>query len=440
MFLLFDYIACNQTGMRKFYWLIIISITGCTQGSLKKEQQLQSLLDKKEYFKLREKFQSDQGDISDQKKIYFQAYLENVFNQNDKSIEDIESLRKQYDSSIPDSIRADLLRLESDNYFKTFQYAKSAHADSDLLNHYKMAMDSEGVDNLKNDLLIRNALYYIPPQQVSITENTTIPWARDKVGLVEIPLKHNDSSYSSIFDTRANISSISKSYAQKLGLKILDVSYEEGSGITGITFKTGMGIADSLYIGNILLRNVVFQVMPDEVLYIAPIQFSLNIIIGYPVIAQLKEVHIYQDGKMMIPYRQTKTGLHNLAMDKLNPVLSVKINNDDLCFYFDSGAGSSDFFNTYFERYKDKIIKKGKLQTIQNGGAGGIVNAKVYVTDSIDVFVANQKATLNNVSIHVDAIKTHNNETFYGNLGQDLINQFKEMILNFDDMYIDFRK
>src|SRR5438270_12536001 len=103
---------------------------------------------------------------------------------------------------------------------------------------------------------------------------------------MEIPVRNEAGAFSGVFDTRANISTITQTCAKKLGLRLLSVSYNEGSGATGIQFKTGLGVADSLYIGDLLVRNVVFQVMPDSILYIAPVKFQLNMIIGFPVIAQ----------------------------------------------------------------------------------------------------------------------------------------------------------
>lgn len=419
---------------------VILLLTGCARhGSLQKEQELQSLLDKKEYFKLKAGLQAAQDDISDEKRLYFQAFTNNAFNRNRQSIQDVDSLLTQYNSNMPDSVKAGLLEIQSDNYFKTFQYAKTAQTDSDLLNHYSKVLDSTKIKDLKNDLLMHNALHDIPPQEVFIHANTNIGWERDKLGIMEIPVRYKDSIYSCVFDTRANISSISKTYATKLGLKMLDVSYDEGSGITGITFKTGLGIADSLYIGDILIRHAIFQVMPDEILHFEQVQFSINVIIGYPIIEQLKEIHIYKDGKMMIPDKPAKSNLSNLAMDKLNPVIFAKKDNDTLCFNFDSGAGSSDFYSTYYEKYKDKILQEGKKTTVQTGGAGGALNIDVYILDSLNLDIANKQVTLKKVVVHIHPITGNTDEKFYGNLGQDLIMQFDEMILNFEDMYIEFR-
>jgi len=418
---------------------LVLSITACTNSTDNKEKELQSLLDNKEYFKLRDRLSVESDQISDAKKIFFRAYVRNAFNDNGKSNEDIEALLTKYTSAISDSSKANLLEKQADNYFKTFQYAAAASVDSELVKNYSTKLDSERLSDIKNDLLARKGLRNISPQELYINGNDTVYWKKDKVGLIEIPVRQKDSVYSCIFDTRANISTISKTYAAKLHLKILDDSFDVGSGLTGITFKSRMGIADSIFIGHILVRNVVFQVLPDEVLYFEPIQFRINVIIGYPVIQQLKEVQVYQDGKMIIPKKATSTDLHNLAMDGLSPIIAVKTGNDTLGFHFDSGATSSDFYSTYFDKYKKEITSRGKLQKVQTGGAGGTITTEVYALDSVVLNIANKPITLKNVGVHIKAIDKHWKEKFYGNLGQDLISPFKVMIINFDDMYIDFR-
>ena len=376
--------------------------------------------------------------ISDEKKLYFSAFVNNAFNRNRESIKNIDAIFSNYPSVITDSLKANLLLLQEDNYFKTFQYAKSADVDNELINQYKPVLDSNKYADIKNSFLVRNALRNIEPQQVTHSGDAGISWKKDMIGLIEIPVRKKDSVFDCVFDTRANISGITATYAKKMGLKMLDVSYTEGSGITGKTFKCSLGIADSMWIGNILIRNVVFQVMPDEILYFPTIHFGLHVIIGYPVISQLKEVHVFQNGSITIPGHSSNSSLHNLALDRLNPVVSCKTDDDTLCFQFDTGATSSVLYSTYFRKYKAKIIKEGVAQTVDMGGAGGTVKTKIYALKTFNVQVGNKKATLKEVSVQPEPIPGIV-EKFYGNLGQDLIGQFNEMILNFDQMYIDFK-
>src|SRR6185437_11936191 len=202
--------------------------------------KLSSLLNQKEFFKLEKELNSDRRNISNNQRLYFQSFIDDAFNRNEASVNTIDTLLNENSSSLTDSLKAALQWLQGDGYFKLFQYEKAALNDSLVLDHYSKSLDSTKISDIKNDLLIRNALRFTPPQFTSITRNTNIRWTRDAIGLIEIPAKHDTTTYSCIFDTRANISSITQTYATKLGLKILDVSYEESSGITGIKFKSGL--------------------------------------------------------------------------------------------------------------------------------------------------------------------------------------------------------
>jgi len=372
--------------------------------------------------------------MGDDKRLYFKSYLDNAFNHNLDCIADVDSLLKNYAANFPDSVKVQLSRLQSDSYFKTYQYAKAAQTDSYILKHYAKGLSKDVIDDIKNDTLSRGALKNTAPQQTIINANATIIWTRDKIGLIEIPVTCNAVVYNGIFDTRANISTITKTYAAKLGLHILPVTYNEGSGATGIQFKTGMGIADELNIGGIVVKNVVFQVMPDSILYIAPIKYQLNMIIGFPVIEQMKEVDIYKDGRMVIPQTPVKTDLHNFALDGLNPVIALKAGNDTLAFNFDSGASSSVFYAAYFNRYKAAVLKNGIKKTVGFGGAGGSQKKAVYTLPKVNLTVGDKTVTVDSLSV-LDA-KITPDEKLYGNIGQDFTNKFNEVIYNFKYMYI----
>jgi hypothetical protein len=425
-----------------YFIILLLIVTSCShQNSIKNngiiETRLSTLLTQKEYFKLSSQLESDKDSIAGQQRLFFRAFVDNAFNKNERSIKEIDTLLQNYAAKLSDSAKAILYLLQDDSYFKTFQYAKSAQNERVVLSQYSTVLDSGKIRDVKNSFLLCNALKGVPPQQIVKMDSSVINWKKDKVGLIEIPVRCNGTTPDAIFDTRANISSISETYATKLGLKILNVSYDEGSGITGLRFKTGLGVADSLYIGNILIRNAIFQVMPDSVLYIAPIQFSMNIIIGFPIIEQLQEVQIYKDGRMIIPLKPSASPLHNLALDGLDPVLALKENGTTLPFYFDSGAGNSVLYSTYFRKYKSKILREGRIKKAQFGGAGGIRNENVYVLPALYLFLGNKKITLDSIDILTRQIDPK--EKFYGNIGRDFMSRFDEMILNFKSMYVEGR-
>jgi predicted aspartyl protease len=404
------------------------------------EQQCQVLLENKDFFHLRDLVVAGDEDLSPEKKHFFQAYVDNAFNRNEASDSAIAQLFDNY-RNMADSLKANLLLLKEDNDFKLGQYAFAAQANKQLLNTFWTELDSGILDDVRNRALIENGLVAVPRQQTVFPIDTgaeTIPWKRDTLGLIEIPVYMGDTSVSSIFDTRANISSIMESDAKRLGVHMLGVKYREGSGLTGETFQVALGVADSLRFGDILVRNVVFQVMPDSILYIAPFDFHLHLILGYPVIAQLREVHILRSGSLVIPARPTASPLRNLAMSGLDPILFCTINKDTLIFEFDTGASSSIFYDNFYHRFEKEVRQNGKPDSVSTGGAGGMARQKVSILREVRINVGNQTAVLKKVTVNNDPIPDTKKLT-YGNLGQDLMGLFGETILNFDSMYIDFK-
>lgn len=396
--------------------------------------RLLHLLKEKNFFQLERQLSLQKQQLTQEQQLYFGAYLANAFNKNKEAVQHIDSLLN-HSSFLSDSAKAALYLLRSDSYFKLFRYADAARSDSILLSQYSNKLDSNKIEDIKNKLIIYNGLKDLPAQQTFIPGKTTLAWKRNKLGIVEIPVKSQRASYNAVFDTRANISAITQTFAKKLHLRALPVYYYEGSGITGIRFKTSLAVADSLLIGNILIRHAVFQVLPDSVLYIAPVNFQINIIIGFPIIDQLNEVHFYKDGRMVIPARASSSDLHNMALDGLNPVISLRTSSGDtLCFAFDFGASQSMLFAAYFNKYKQTVLAKGVKTKSEYGGAGGMQKKEVLTLPSVELFLANKKVALHRIDVLSEKIFPE--ETFYGNIGQDFVGAFQELILNFRDMYI----
>ncbi len=414
---------------------VIFLFSQCNQKQADKVfSQLNSLVKDKQFFKLETQFQKRKDQLDRPQQLYFRAFINNAFNRNVMAAKQVDSLLQQYPKSFSDSAKALLLQIREDSYFKLFQYAKAAKTDSILIHDYKEVLDSSDLEDRKNKFLLTNALRTTHPQRIEKNNVADIKWERNVLGLITIPLRHDTSTFTAIFDTRANISSITQTFAKKLKLKMLPVSYEEGSGITGIKFKTGLGVADSLYIGDILIRNAVFQVMPDSILYLKPLNFSLDLIIGFPVIASLGEIHILKDGQMIIPQYETESGLHNLALDELDPVVLLKTGHDTLPFNLDLGAGTTDLYYAFYQKYKSRIMKEGHQKEMHVAGAGGIQNKTVYILPSLSLTLDNKTITIDSVDIFTK--KIFPGEKLYGNIGNDFASQFTDLVLNFDKMYI----
>jgi hypothetical protein len=405
------------------------------EGHASLENTLKILLHEGDYFRLKSVLQKKGSLLPADKLQFYQAFVESAFNNYTNSISLSESLLKRDDASLNDSARVDLMLLLRDNYFKSYQYRKAAEIGQNLLMKHKDVLGSRSHD-VENTLLIHEGLKDIPPQQVDL-KNVTLKWKPNRLGLIEIPIKTKTSTLQIVFDTRAHISTVTQSFARNLDLKILDASFEESSGITGLKFRSGLGVADSLYIGDILIQNAVFQVLPDEQLHFPSLNYTLDGILGFQVITQLKEVHILQGGDFIILPTSTSSQLNNLAFDGSTTVISVINDKDTLAFHFDTGATGSEFYSNYFNRFKNRIINEGKPETVESGGAGGSIKTQVYVLPNVNVEISGKKIGLKEIAVRTEP--AFKGQRYNGNIGQDVIKQFDEMILNFELMYLDFR-
>lgn len=193
-----------------------------------------------------------------------------------------------------------------------------------------------------------------------------------------------------------------------------------------------------VYIGNILVENVIFQVLNDEVLNFPTADFQMEGILGFPVITALKQVQIRKDGHFIVSASILNKETSNMAFDASTTIISAVTNGDTLSYHFDTGATGTELYSNYFNKYQAAIKKDGVLQEVESGGAGGIVKKSVYILPHFDLIIGNKKVSLKEVA--VNTIPPFEGQKYNGNIGQDLINQFDEIVLNFEYMYVEFQE
>ncbi len=397
---------------------------------------LKRLYKQRDYFKLKNLLNASEDKIEKWQYLYFKALVDNAFNRHVESNKTIVKIFKNYSNQINDTITSKLLEVRLLNSINLFQFKEATETSKKLQKDYKLLLDSSDLTDYINEINIWNALTDVPQQTISKTQDTKIQMTKDWVGLWNIPVTVSDSTYDFIFDTGANISTITKSFAKKLGFKILETEFEVGTA-TDIKVKSGLAIADKISLGNIIYYNVVFLVLPDEALSFPQINYYINGVVGFPMIEAMEEIHITKDDELIVPLKPIIKNIQNLVFDGLTPVVLGIHKKDSLTFTFDTGAMTTHFYLSYYNKYKNEIDSNYKMRTITIGGAGGSIDVKGFILDDVILSVGNTKANINKVRLIAEEIKDKD-DYFYGNLGQDLINQFDEMVINLESMYIEF--
>jgi predicted aspartyl protease len=409
---------------------ILVCSNSCNTDSHIAYTKIYTLIEQDNFFKAKEIYLKDKANLTKPYQQFTEAVLDNAFNQLEKSDKKINILIN-LKNSVPDSLQVKLYEIKYDNAVKRYYYKEAKNAIQTVLSDYKKYLKEEEISDFENSLKIWTALENIPPLKVDIQDKTTIKMKKDIAGLNTLKISVEGDSADFIFDTGANLSTTTQSVAKQLKMNIIPIHIEVGT-ITGSKVVAQLAVCDKLTLGNIDIYNVIFLVLPDEALSFPQIKYQIYGILGFPVIEALKEIRITQDGYFIVPQnKSTFLKSSNMAISGLTPL--IYINNKH--FTFDTGADHTLFYHNLYLENKDKIDKKHQSQQISFGGAGGKKEFDGYKID-YTFKIGEKEVKIKNANLLKEKVK--DDEIGYGNIGQDLIQKFDTLILNFDEMFIKF--
>jgi len=368
---------------------------------------------------------------------FIKSLVLNLQNKNAASNELINELLSANSSDMHDSLKMLLYETRLKNSVNMFNYKDAAYCSEVILQDYSSLVDSSELADIKNSLVIWKAAENLGLQTIQFTGDSKINTSKDLAGLTNIPVKCNGHTEDFVFDTGANFSVVSASYAKKLKMIMIGGGFEVGS-VTGKQITSRLAYAELLEIGGMKISNVLFLVMPDESLSFAGGLYVINGIIGLPVIKEMKELHIRKN-EIFVPAVTKTSSLGNLLIDGFIPVIEVINNNDSLAFTFDTGAKTTLLYSSYYKLNKSVIDSKYEPEEIEFAGAGGTIKLKGFVLNDLIFRIGTSRLRIDEIKLVAERIKDHD-KSFYGNLGQDYMGEFSEMILNFEQLYVDFKK
>jgi len=401
---------------------------------------LSKFLEERNFFGLRQELKNTTQELPEEKVLFYKIYCEQAFNGIPESNEYADILLKKYKNLFDKNTVKEILAVMSNNYLRSFCYEKASEIYNILLTQYRNELSEKEIIDYTNEFNLSKALRSVPPQRIIKNADVEIKSYRNHVNHIIVPVRSGGIDDEFIFDTGANFSVISQSYAEKMGLNILEnVISVLGSGSNN-KIQMKLGVAN-LIIGNLVCENVVFLISSDEDLTIPQANLTIHGLIGFPVIQQLGEIHINRDGRIFIPFAHEKRPYKNIFFNQLNPIVQLFSDRfsgkETLLLIFDTGANKTVLFKRYYDRHKEEIEKIGVLRTKRNAGAGGFIDNKVYVLKDFPYKIGNSENILSEISVLSDS--TEIDEYYDGILGQDVILQHEKMILNFNDMFIDFQ-
>jgi hypothetical protein len=372
-----------------------------------------------DFFDLRAMVAADPRPDSEQKRFYRAAVL-TAFNQPAAANKLIEGM---LDNNIDTALMPFLLQMRMQNDRRLYDYAGALDAERTLIDFYERNGDPRLAD-AQNSAKLLGALSGIEPQKATRSGDSHIIEAEDgKLGYC-IPVTVGvDPCYT--LDSGANYSTLSRSEADRLKLKIIPAGVQVGSS-NGTQVTADVAVAPSLLLGSIQYDNVVFLVLPDSALSFPG--FDIPGILGYPVFAGLGAVTVHHGHVIDVARLIATRRVDDIALDGNDIITQVMVGDHTLLCRVDTGADHTVFYKSYYDQFKDEVEKAGKTHTVRNGGAGGIKSQPSYRLPEMDITVAGRPVKLHNVDVFTG--KGAGEDYLQCNLGQDAFKDYRSYTIN----------
>lgn len=409
--------------------ILLVLFTGFGYEPQNDFEYFYELYKKKDYFRLKTLVNQEKESLEHWQSYVITCFVATAFGKYEISNNLIRELKGQ-SVIVPDSIMARVYITKSNNDIKLGNYKDAFESSKIVLDKYSAGLDEKTLEDVKNSMIIWEAISNVPKMNLLNRKNTKIQMKLDLAGLYNVPVRVNSSVFEFVFDTGANISTITQSNADKSGVEILGNEFDVGTS-TGDKVKAKIGIAKKFQLGELIFENVVFIVIPDAALEFGGGVYKISGIVGFPVMQEMKEIRINKMYELIIPEEKITISNPNLFFDEFTPVVQGFIDNDTLNLLFDSGARNSSLYEPYYQMHKKEIEDNYEFKIIKIQGAGTEKELKAYIIGEKEIRIYNKSGVLKNLDVYTEPLKENDNN-YAGKIGRDYMGEFDEVIINFE--------
>lgn len=318
-------------------------------------------------------------------------FISHFYNQSDSALYYGAKLLNEHQASLGASVGS-VIYLMANDFAKKGEYENAAG----ILKQYNDALKAGGVRPDSIFIAFENQYHAIARQggfsMLRPEHDVRIPIKyqknRKEPGMMFVEAQLNSHTCDVTYDTGAGINMISKQLAKKLCLHIHDF---EGTAIDGVgTAGSAFAILDSLRIGDIIYKNVPFQVvdfstghqLADSVIN----EIGLQCVIGLQTMFPLQEIQFdFKNGYLNVPHTQSAVPDYapNIYISGENVlIMSVfdKKSNKTIDALIDTGASTSHLTSRYYAANRNLFVGITPNDSIRMAGIGGVEIVKAIST------------------------------------------------------------
>ena len=401
-------------------WILILAtLLPCGPARADQSSDYAKAYTAHDFFALRAMVAADKGPDSEQKRFYTAAVL-TAFNQPAAANKIIEPLLAK---NIDTALMPFLLQMRMENDLRLYDYAGALDTERTQIDLYERKGDAR-LAAAQNHLKLLSALNGIDAQKVTRSGGSHIILAAEGNHNYCAPVTVGiDPCYS--FDSDMPYSLITRSEAQRLNLKVAPAGFQLSS--AGGFVSADVTVASSLLLGNLQYDNVVFLVVPDNV--ISAGGESLPGLLGFPIYAGMGAITHSNRHVLDIPKLVPATPVDNVELDGDSLLTQVQVRGHQALCRLNFRSPHTVFYKSYYDGYMDDL---GGSRP-KSAAPGALSPATALPVKELTLTVAGREVTLHrSARIYLGRNLPH--DYIMCDLGQDVLRHFKSYTLNLSAM------
>lgn len=417
----------NKMKIKNKLLFCLLFLGQATFGQTNPSNNLKQLSEQHQFVKM----DSLNNNVKGNDHYFYKGLYANVCNNPKLSNTYLDSLKHN-----PISNSYEFAKLKNDNYIKLFNYELAYTTSKTLTTKFRRQYTKDELTDELNTQRIWQVLRNSPEQSIEKYSTITLNTTKDKAGLITTTVSANGTDESFVFDTGAGISCITESMAKKMGIIVLPRNNITVQSLTGQECKVQVGIAPELKLGDLKIKNTILLIYPDAAFTFGKGAYVINGIIGFPIVKELGTITIEKDKLTFSKNLEPDSNEKNLFVYQLRAIVMLTYKDKTLPFNFDSGAKRSLFNKSFYETFKTDLDLIGTMTTNKTSSAG----AQEVSTDVLEL--KGQQIYLGKILIQLQKMNVDKNDygvygkNNFGNIGHDVIGQFKKVTISFESNYL----
>ncbi len=429
----------RSRGLR-FVFMAVLFLWAATCRSQEADAAAGRCINEERWFELRDIYRADSSLMSPFMRAFSKTMLCQVFNRTAEANANILHLVRNYQEEMGMGNVCSMIMLYADNCSRLGDNAGAAATLGKFAAQVEQTADSSFVAELhrREEMyasLAQYRLYDIAGGDCTVPFHT-VQVADSTQAMMFVEGKINGRAARMVFDTGAGYNVVTPDVARRYGMRIVagQVLAE------GIRRNAGLvAVADSLCMGQLVVRNVVFAVLDMTIgnERAAGVMSSFSIILGQPLLRQFGKYAVsFADNSITLTRKsQPQHRIPNMCMRNTPMVEAVK-DGRSIALTLDTGTPDTMFGNAFYHDFSAEVARDGHWDIVGSAGYGGVGYDSVFRLPKVKLSVGGKTFALGNVP--VSAMSTGNALTAgYGRLGIDFFRLWKKVTVDNVNMTIE---